>query len=91
MTKQKNDPITLELHAYVVDMLADWARLSGRIMAPAVVPGEKRKQDAQSADLAQDIVLAVLNSLPAFTDGDLAEALAERDAAYAAYRAANPK
>lgn len=44
MTKPKNDPITLELPAYVVDMLADFARLDGRIIGPTVVPGEKRSR-----------------------------------------------
>lgn len=91
MTDPKNNPLTLELPAYVVDMLADWARLSGRIMGPSVVPGEKIEQDAQSADLAQDIVLALLHSLPAFTEGDLADALNERAEAYTAYHAAGPK
>ena len=89
MTKPKNDPITLELPAYLVDMLADFARLDGRIIGPTVVPGEKKKQSEQSADLAHGIVLAVLNALPALAAGvDVADALNERDEAYAAYRAA---
>lgn len=89
MTKPKNDPITLELPAYVVDMLAEWARLDGGIMLPSVVPGDKVKQHEQSAILAHGVVLAVLTALPAFSaEGDLADALNERAEAYADHRAA---
>lgn len=89
MNQHKNDPITLELPAYVMDMLAEWARLDGKIIGPSEVPGEKVKQSAQSADLAHGIVLGVLNALPAFSvDGDFADALNERGEAYADYQAA---
>lgn len=89
MSQPKNDPITLELPAYVVDMLAEWARLDGKIIGPALVPGEKKQQSDQSANLAHGIVLGVLNALPNFSaEGDFADALNERDEAFAAYHAA---
>ncbi|NWC59477.1 hypothetical protein [Pseudomonas veronii] len=89
MSQPKNDPITLELPAYVVDMLAEWARLDGSIVRPSVVPGDKMQQHKQSAILSHGIVLGVLNALPNFSaEGDFADALNERDEAYADYHAA---
>lgn len=89
MPLHKNDPITLELPAHVVDLLADWARLDARIMRPSQEPGDKLRLHEQCTAIAHGVVLGVLKALPNFSvDGDFADALNERDEAYADYAAA---
>lgn len=88
MTQHKNDPITVELPAHIVDMLADWARLDGRIMRPSQEPGDKVQLHEQCTAIAHGVMLGVLHALPAFSaEGDLADALNERAEGYADFRA----
>lgn len=89
MTKHKNDSITLELLAYLVDMLADWARTDAEVMGPIAAGSDKKKLNDKRLELADAFLGGVLNHLPAISaEGDLADAINERDEAYAAYRAA---
>lgn len=89
MTQPKNDPITLELPAYVVDALAAWARADAQLMRPIDERSNKHLEQQVCSDLADTFVRHVLEVLPSFAaEGDLADALNERAEAYAAYRAA---
>lgn len=87
MTKHKNESITLELPAYLVDMLADWARTDAEVMGPIAAGSDKKKLNDKRMELADAFSGGVLNQLSAMSaEGDIAEAINERDAAYATYR-----
>lgn len=93
MTDTKNNPITLELPGYLVDMLADWARTDAEVMGPIGAGSDKKKANDKRLEVADAFASGVLNHLPAMSaEGDLADAINQRDEAYADYRAsAYPK
>lgn len=87
MTDTKNDPITLELPGYVVDILADWLRADGVAMHPATAQPEKKGARENRRELGDTFARAVQHVMPfAIAAGDLADALNERAEAYEAYR-----
>lgn len=88
MTEHQHDPIPVELTPYVVDLLTHWARLDGDLMRPAGEREATPKLLERRADWANDIVRALLHSLPVMSaEGDFADALNERAEAYADYDA----
>lgn len=88
MTDPRNPSIALELPAYLVDTLADWARADAHIMRLDGADGW-RAADHQRSRLADNLVRALLSHLPDLAGaGDLAAALNDRAAAYAEYNAA---
>lgn len=92
MTDTKNNPLALELPAYVVDLLADWARADAQAMHPAGGQPERKDAREERRELGDTFARAVLhNLLTSAAEGDLADAMNERDAAYDAYRAATAK
>lgn len=87
MSIPKNDPITLELPAFLVDVLAEWARADAQYMRTDV--SHVTFQDAlyQRDIKADSLVRSLIYSLPAFSaEGDLADAINERAKAHAEFR-----
>jgi len=89
----RNEPLSLELPAALVDLLADYVRTDGESMREAVAlsaSGEPARYGALElarVTLAQTIVEDLLKALPAFSaEGDFADALNERDEIYDEYR-----
>lgn len=93
----RNAPLSLELSADLVDLLADFARADGESMRLTVEltrtgdAGRLAEVERERATLMQTIVLHLLHDLPAFSaEGDLADALNERDEVYDNYRRTRP-
>lgn len=80
MTGTKNDPITIALPAYLVDMQAAWARADTEVMRPIGGHSDKQKANNERLELADAFVRAAQLHLPALSaEGDLADALNERE------------
>jgi hypothetical protein len=87
MSEDKNAPLTLELQGWVVDRLAEWARMDGHVMRLDVTSSEFDKAVVKRDDRAQNLLQLLIHNLPALPAGsDLAAAVKERDDGYAAYR-----
>jgi hypothetical protein len=89
----RNEPLSLELSAELVDLLADFARADARSMQmPAYTGGAADAKalievERERMTLAHALAWRLLHDLPAFSaEGDLAAALNERDEVYAECR-----
>lgn len=89
MTDYQHDPITLELPAYLIETLAEWARTDTVAQHPDTARPDKAAAREKRQDLADTFVRGLLLNLPALSaEGDFADALNERAEAYADYKAA---
>lgn len=89
MTDFQHDSIPLELPAYLVETLAEWARADTVAQHPDTARPDKEAARETRQNLADAFVRGLLLNLPAFSaEGDLADALNERAEVYADYRAA---
>lgn len=92
MTDTKYDLIAVELPPHVVAVLAEWARADAQAMHPGTDRQVAKAAREERELLANAFTRGALHALPAFSaEGDLADALNERDEAYEAYDAANPR
>lgn len=94
----RNEPLSLTLPAELVDALADYARADAEVMREAValaVTGDPVRHDDRERErttLAHALAFRLLNDLPKFSaQGDLADALNERDEVYQDYRRSQPR
>lgn len=90
MTDTKNSQLAIELPAYVVDILADWARADAKAMHPANEQSEKKQAREARRELGDTFARAVQQVMPSLSaEGDLADAFNERAEAYEAHRKAD--
>lgn len=89
MSNPKNNPVTLELPAYLMDILAQWVRADAQCMRLDIKMDSYRDARHQCEETAQSLALGIVLNLPAFSaQGDLADAINDRDEAYNEYYAA---
>ncbi|MQT97758.1 hypothetical protein [Pseudomonas helleri] len=93
MTDAKYDPITIQRPPHVVAVLAvlaEWARADAKAMHPDTDRQVAKEAREEREGLANAFTRGAVHALPAFSaEGDLADALNERDAAYEAFRVDN--
>lgn len=85
----KNDPITLQLPAHLVDELSKWIRTDAQYMRTEVNHATFHDIRCQRERTAESLVLYIVHTLPDLSvESDLADAINERKEAYAEYDAA---